>query len=85
MTSDNLRRKTPTHRADAGQVEYLPNDGYPPQEVDGDGEESAEEDDEAVALDDHAADRPPDEHDDDAAEKGRRTLHLCKYFRHNNL
>ena len=57
----------------------MPNDRYPPQEVDGDGEEPAEEDDEAVALDDHAADRPPDEHDDDAAEKGRRPLNLYKY------
>ena len=76
MTSDNLRRKTQTHRADAGQVEYLPYDGYPPQEVDGDGEESAEEDDEAVALDDHAGDGPAEQHDDDAAEEGRRPLHL---------
>ena len=65
-----------TYRADAGQVEYLPYDRYPPQEVDGDGEEPAEEDDEAVALDDHAGDGPAEEHDDDAAEKGRRPLHL---------
>ena len=69
-------REEGTHRADAGQVEYLPYDRYPPQEVDGDGEEAAEEDDEAVALDDHAGDGPAQEHDDDAAEEGRRPLHL---------
>ena len=65
-----------THRANAGQIEYLAYDRYPPQEVDSDGEESAEEDDEAVALDDHAGDGPTEEHDDDPAEKGRRPLHL---------
>ena len=63
-------------RADAGQVEYLPYDRYPPQEVDGDGEEPAEEDDEAEALHDHPGDGPAEEHDDDPAEEGRRPLHL---------
>ena len=76
MTRNNLQRKTQTHRADAGEVEYLAYDGYPPQEVDGDGEEPAEEDDEAVALDDHAGDGPAEQHNDDAAEEGRRALHL---------
>ena len=58
-----------TYRTDDRKVENLTDDGYPPEEVDGDRKEAAEENDEAVAFNDHANERPAEQDDRDASKE----------------
>lgn len=62
--------------ADAGHVEEVTEDRYPPQEVDGHREESTKQQDEAVRFDEHPDQREAKQDDQDAAEERDRRLDL---------
>jgi len=69
-----ITRKLVHVGTDERQVKKGPDDGYPPQKVDGHWKEPAEENDETIGFDAHADDGPAKEDDEDSAEKCRRTF-----------
>lgn len=62
--------------ADAGHVEEVTEDRYPPQEVDGHREESTEQQDKSVRFNDHANQRKAEQDGQDTAEEGDRRFDL---------